>query len=78
MRDVPPILEHDPSAVEVLDDVLLDLARPTEEFGELVTEIVPEQAGALLLVEFYAETDLEGKEYVADCSRTASATSRRR
>jgi len=66
MRDVPPILEHDPSAVEVLDDVLLDLARPTEEFGELVTEIVPEQAGALLLVEFYAETDLEGKEYVAD------------
>jgi len=61
-----PILEHDPSAVEVLDDVLLDLARPTEEFGELVTEIVPEQAGALLLVEFYAETDLEGKEYVAD------------
>jgi FAD/FMN-containing dehydrogenase/Fe-S oxidoreductase len=66
MRDVTPILEHDPAAVEVLDDTLLDLASATEEFGALVNDIVPEQAGALLLVEFYAENDVKGKQFVAD------------
>jgi len=66
MRDVEPILEHDPAAVEVLDDVLLDLAADTEEFGALVDDIVPEGTGAILLVEFYAEDDDEGKQRVAD------------
>jgi FAD/FMN-containing dehydrogenase/Fe-S oxidoreductase len=66
MEDVAPILEHDPAAVEVLDDVLLDLARDTEEFGPLVDEMVPEGTGAVLLVEFYAETDKAGKQKVAD------------
>jgi FAD/FMN-containing dehydrogenase/Fe-S oxidoreductase len=65
-EDVAPILEHDPAAVEVLDDVLLDLARDTEEFGPLVDEMVPEETGAVLLVEFYAETDSEGEQKVAD------------
>ena len=65
-EDVAPILEHDPAAVEVLDDVLLDLSRDTEEFGPLVDEMVPEDTGAVLLVEFYAETDSEGKQKVAD------------
>src|SRR6056297_3404093 len=54
MRDVEPILAHDPAAVEVLDDVLLGLAGDTEEFGDLVDEIVPDGTGAILLVEFYA------------------------
>jgi len=66
MEDVTPILQHDPAAVEVLDDVLLDLAAGTEEFGDLTEEIVPEGTGALLLVEFYAETDADGKQKVAD------------
>jgi len=66
MEDVAPILEHDPAAVEVLDDVLLDLAAGTEEFGDLVDAIVPAGAGAMLLVEFYAESDAEGKQQVAD------------
>ena len=66
MEDVAPILEHDPAAVEVLDDVLLNLARDTEEFGPLVEEMVPETTGAVLLVEFYAETDRDGKQKVAD------------
>jgi len=64
MADVAPILEHDPAAVEVLDDVLLDLARDTAEFGDLVDEIVPAGTGAVLLVEFYAETDRTGREKV--------------
>ena len=65
MEDVAPILEHDPAAVEVMDDVLLDLARETSEFGGLVEEMVPEGTGAMLLVEFYAESDAEGREKVA-------------
>jgi FAD/FMN-containing dehydrogenase/Fe-S oxidoreductase len=66
LEDVAPILTHDPAAVEVLDDVLLGLARDTEDFGPLVDEMVPETAEAVLLVEFYAETDREGKQKVAD------------
>jgi FAD/FMN-containing dehydrogenase/Fe-S oxidoreductase len=65
MEDVSPVLEHDPAAVEVLDDVLLDLARDTTEFGPLVRETVPEGTDAVLLVEFYAGSDDEGREKVA-------------
>src|SRR6056297_222211 len=76
MADVEPILAHDPAAVEVLDDVLLDLARDTAEFGP-VTEILPEGTNAVLLVEFYAEDDSQGKEQVAGllADRVPSATS---
>jgi len=66
MEDVVPILEHDPAAVETLDDVLLDLAEDTEEFGDLVDSVVFAGTGALLLVEFYADTASEGREKVAD------------
>jgi Fe-S oxidoreductase len=66
MADVAPILEHDPAAVEVLDDVLLDLARDTTEFGDLVAELAPAGTGAVLLVEFYADTDAAGRAKVAD------------
>jgi len=66
MADVAPILEHDPAAVEVLDDVLIDLARNTGEFGDLVVTTLPDSAEAVLLVEFYAESNAEGTEAVAD------------
>ncbi|WP_323170956.1 FAD-linked oxidase C-terminal domain-containing protein [Natrialba sp. PRR66] len=64
MAEVEPILEHDPAAVEVLDDVLLDLARETAEFGP-VTEMLPEGTNAVLLVEFYADDAAHGREQVA-------------
>ncbi|WP_049922520.1 FAD-binding and (Fe-S)-binding domain-containing protein [Halopiger djelfimassiliensis] len=64
MADVEPILEHDPAAVEVLDDVLIDLARDTAEFGP-VTEMLPDGTNAVLLVEFYADDDAHGRERVA-------------
>ncbi len=64
MEDVAPILEHDPSAVEVMDDVLLDLARETEEFADVVS-MLPSEASSVLLVEFYADDDPEGVEKVA-------------
>ncbi|MEF8902041.1 MAG: FAD-binding oxidoreductase, partial [Halovenus sp.] len=66
MADVAPVVEHGPAAVEVLDDVLLDLARETAEFGPLVAEMVPQHIAAVLLVEFYADSDTAGKQQVAD------------
>jgi len=65
MRDVAPILEHDPSAVEVMDEVFLDLARDTPEFSEVVS-LLPEGTDSTLLVEFYADSVEEGKRKVAD------------
>ncbi|MEF8886992.1 MAG: FAD-linked oxidase C-terminal domain-containing protein [Haloarculaceae archaeon] len=65
LADVAPILEHDPAAVEVLDDVLLGLASETEEFRTLVEDLLEPDTEAVLLVEFYAEDDDEGREKVA-------------
>jgi len=65
MADVAPILEHDPAAVEVMDDVLLDLARDTAEFADVVG-MLPENTDSVLLVEFYAESDEDGRQKVAD------------
>ena len=65
MNDVAPILEHDPAAVEVMDDVLLDLARETSEFADVVG-LLPAGTDSVLLVEFYAESDENGRQKVAD------------
>ncbi len=65
MEDVAPILEHGPAAVEVMDDVLLSLARDTAEFSDVVG-MLPEGTDSVLLVEFYAEDDDDGKARVAD------------
>ena len=65
MHDVAPILEHDPAAVEVMDDVLLDLARDTPEFAEAVGTL-PEGTDSTLLVEFYADSVADGKQKIAD------------
>ncbi|WP_092562509.1 FAD-binding and (Fe-S)-binding domain-containing protein, partial [Halorubrum sp. SD626R] len=65
MEDVAPILDHDPAAVEVMDDVLLGLAADTPEFEDVVG-MLPEGTNSVLLVEFYAESDAEGRRKVAD------------
>ncbi|SEW15733.1 FAD-binding and (Fe-S)-binding domain-containing protein [Halobacterium jilantaiense] len=65
MRDVAPILEHDPSAVEVMDDVFLDLARDTDEFRDVV-DLLPEGTDSTLLVEFYADSETEARQRVAN------------
>ncbi|GAA0652446.1 FAD-binding and (Fe-S)-binding domain-containing protein [Salarchaeum japonicum] len=65
VSDVAPMLEHDPAAVELVDDVLLDLAADTEEFADVVG-MLPEGTGSALLVEFYADSDDHGKQQVAD------------
>ncbi len=66
LDDVSPILAFEPAAVEVLDDVLLELASETSEFGSLVEETLPEGTGAMLLVEFYADSDEDGRQQVAE------------
>jgi FAD/FMN-containing dehydrogenase/Fe-S oxidoreductase len=75
MRDVAPILEHDPSAVEVMDDVFLDLARDTGEFADVVG-MLPDGTDSTLLVEFYGEDAADARQQVADlvADRLPSAT----
>ena len=76
MADVDTIVRnHDPAAVEAIDDVLLDLARDTEEFAE-VAAMLPEATETALLVEFYAEDNAHGRQQVADlvADRVPSAT----
>jgi len=65
MEDVAPVLKHDPAAVEVMDDVLLDLAADTPEFADVVGTL-PTGTNSVLLVEFYAEDDDDGRAQVAD------------
>ncbi|WP_226008382.1 FAD-binding and (Fe-S)-binding domain-containing protein [Natrinema salinisoli] len=64
VTDVQHVLEHDPVAVELIDDVLIGLARETAEFEEIAA-LVPDGAQAALLVEFYAEDDKHGRERTA-------------
>jgi FAD/FMN-containing dehydrogenase/Fe-S oxidoreductase len=64
VTDVQYVLEHDPAAVELIDDVLLGLARETTEFEEAAS-IVPSEAEAGLLVEFYADDNDHGQEQTA-------------
>ena len=65
MEDVGPILEHDPSAVEVMDDVFLDLAADRDQFRDLIA-LLPSGTDSTLLVEFYADSDHEAQQKVAD------------
>jgi len=65
MEDVAACLEHDPAAVEVMDDVLLGLAADTPEFADVV-DMLPDGTDSVLLVEFYADDDAAGKRKVAD------------
>ncbi|WP_433631094.1 FAD-binding and (Fe-S)-binding domain-containing protein [Halomicrococcus sp. NG-SE-24] len=64
VTDVQHVLEHEPAAVELIDDVLIGLARETAEFEEIAA-LVPEGAQAALLVEFYAAADDHGRERTA-------------
>ncbi|WP_408960207.1 FAD-binding and (Fe-S)-binding domain-containing protein [Natrinema sp. 74] len=64
VTDVQHVLEHDPAAVELIDDILIGLARETAEFEEIAA-LAPDGAQAALLVEFYAEDDEHGRERTA-------------
>ncbi|MFB6091905.1 MAG: FAD-binding and (Fe-S)-binding domain-containing protein [Haloquadratum sp.] len=63
VSDVVHVLEHDPAAVELIDDVLIDLASNTTEFADVAGKL-PDRTEAALLVEFYADDDADGREKV--------------
>ena len=78
VSDVVHVLDHDPAAVELIDDVLIELASETTEFQDVVAKL-PDRTEAALLIEFYADTDDDGREQVAELladrvpGRTANA-----
>lgn len=53
LREVPTVLDLDPDAVELIDEVLLELASESDRYGHIVDELSAE-VGAVLLVEWYA------------------------
>jgi FAD/FMN-containing dehydrogenase/Fe-S oxidoreductase len=55
---IPDILETDPSASELLDKQMLDLARAQPEWAKRLNFIVGDPA-AVLLTEYYGESDAE-------------------
>ncbi len=60
MEATPQILAHQPSAVELVDKFMLDKCRGSLGFAHLLN-FVEGDPGALLLVEFYGESDAELK-----------------
>ncbi len=58
LESVPAILETGPSAVELLDRMLLDMTRTHPEYARLLT-FVDGNPAAILMVEFYGDTETE-------------------
>ncbi|MEZ4770985.1 MAG: FAD-linked oxidase C-terminal domain-containing protein [Caldilineales bacterium] len=61
----PAILELQPSAVELMDRMLLDLCRRQPEFARLLTFVDGDPAG-VLAVEFYVGSEAEGRARLDD------------
>ena len=74
---VQPILETGPSAVEMLDDMIIGLARANREYARYVDLLptAPEgRTDAVLYVEYFAEDDpAELEEHVAELRRRFGA-----
>ncbi|QLK27339.1 FAD-binding protein [Natrinema zhouii] len=66
MADVDTIVRnYDPAAIEAIDDVLLELARNTEEFADVAANL-PKRTETALLVEFYAESEANARRKVSE------------
>ncbi|MFB6079391.1 MAG: FAD-binding and (Fe-S)-binding domain-containing protein [Haloferacaceae archaeon] len=64
MEAVPEALEHDVSAVELMDDEVFDLAAASTEYAQYV-ETVPEGTAAALMIEFDSELVDDFEEEIA-------------
>ena len=73
MEAMQPILECNPTAVELIDKTILDMARGSLEFSRLTTFIHGEPA-ALLAVEFYGETQAELESQLDRLEKTLKHT----
>ncbi|MBI2192916.1 MAG: anaerobic glycerol-3-phosphate dehydrogenase subunit C [Planctomycetes bacterium] len=71
LRAVVPLLEHRPSALEVVDDMLLDLARRNREHGGTARSL-PEGTRATLLVEFYGQDADDLRPRIEEVRRLAA------
>ncbi len=60
MEDVYAIVATGAAAVEVMDDIMLDLAGKTREFSDVVREL-PEGTSSVLIVEYYADDEREAR-----------------
>ncbi|MCI0397934.1 MAG: FAD-binding protein, partial [Chloroflexi bacterium] len=58
---VPTILEVEPSAVELLDNLGLTMCRDVPEYARLLTTFVEGQPNCILITEFYGESEAELK-----------------
>lgn len=69
---VPHLLEHDPAAVELVDDVLIDRAGTHQDFAQTV-EPLPDDTAAVLLVEWFGTTATNpGELREAACAQLAT------
>ena len=73
MEALQPILACNPTAVELIDKTILDMARGSLEFSRLTTYIQGEPA-ALLAVEFYGETQAELVSQLDRLEKTLKST----
>ncbi len=73
MEAMQPILECNPTAVELIDKTILDMARDSLEFSRLTTFIQGEPT-ALLAVEFYGETRAELESQLDRLEKTLKST----
>ncbi|MCA9858283.1 MAG: FAD-binding protein [Thermomicrobiales bacterium] len=72
MSATPVILETEPSAVELMDRMLIDLTRAQPGYAQRISFIEGDPAG-VLCVEFYGESEAE---LVAKCDRLEAALKR--
>jgi FAD/FMN-containing dehydrogenase/Fe-S oxidoreductase len=56
---VPPILETDPSAIELLDNLGLTMCREVPEYARLLDSFIEGQPNCVLITEFVGESDKE-------------------
>lgn len=74
---VSPILETDPSAVELLDALSLTLCLDVPEYARLLHSVIGEQGRAMsmLIVEYQGESEFEVREAIARLRRQLSSWS---
>ncbi len=66
---VVPCLECQPAAVELMDDILLDLTRKSREYAQYLAMFVQGTPGALLQVEFFGDSQEEVQDRLAYLER---------
>ena len=69
LSSVPAILEVDPSAVELLDNMALTMCRDVPEYARLVDTFLDGQPNCILITEFYGESEAELRASVQKLER---------